>query len=57
MIKRIVLPGTRLTTLIGRKKSVIYCLLNDIKENKDFFNLEYYLKLFIIEINIKINMG
>ncbi|MDV3161742.1 MAG: hypothetical protein Q8764_02560 [Pigeon pea little leaf phytoplasma] len=27
MIKRIVLPGTRLTTLIGRKKSVIYCLL------------------------------
>ncbi|MDV3161672.1 MAG: hypothetical protein Q8764_02165 [Pigeon pea little leaf phytoplasma] len=48
MIKRIVLPGTRLMTLIGRKKSVIYCLLNDIKENKDFFNLENHLKSFSI---------
>ncbi|MDV3161461.1 MAG: hypothetical protein Q8764_01020 [Pigeon pea little leaf phytoplasma] len=32
MIKRIVLPGTRLMTLIGRKKLVIYCLFDVIKK-------------------------
>ncbi|MDV3161707.1 MAG: hypothetical protein Q8764_02370 [Pigeon pea little leaf phytoplasma] len=34
MIKRIVLPGIRLITLIGRKKSVIYCLFDDINKNQ-----------------------
>ncbi|MDV3161551.1 MAG: hypothetical protein Q8764_01480 [Pigeon pea little leaf phytoplasma] len=35
--KRIVFPGTRLTTLIGRKKKVIYCLFNEIKKYRRYY--------------------
>ncbi|MDO8064235.1 hypothetical protein [Candidatus Phytoplasma bonamiae] len=37
---QLALPRTRLTTLIGRKKSVIYCLFNRIKYLKFLSNLK-----------------
>ncbi|MDO8064180.1 hypothetical protein [Candidatus Phytoplasma bonamiae] len=52
MIQLIVLPRTRLTTLIGRKKLVIYGLFNGIKYLSFFQAYKDHLKSFSIKYSV-----
>ncbi|MDO8063987.1 hypothetical protein [Candidatus Phytoplasma bonamiae] len=53
MIQLIVLPRTRLTTLIGRKKLVIYCLFDIIKKLSLLELLKIILNSFIKKTETK----